>query len=40
MEGIVLEHCRTHILAGDIVTKPLGGNDLKKLGNLIYIVEE
>ena len=36
--NIILEHCRTHILAADVVTKPLGGTDLKKLSNLICII--
>jgi hypothetical protein len=38
--NIELEHCRTQIMAADMVTKPLGGTELKKLSELICIVDE
>jgi hypothetical protein len=38
--NISLEHCRTQVMAADMVTKPLAGTDLKKLSQLICIVDE
>jgi hypothetical protein len=40
MGNISLEHCRTHIMAADMVTKPLGGTELRKLSELICILDE
>jgi hypothetical protein len=37
---IELVHCRTQIMAADMLTKPLTGADLKKLIDLICIVDE
>jgi hypothetical protein len=36
---IVLAHCRTNIMAADMVTKPLTGSELKKLSELVFIVD-
>jgi hypothetical protein len=37
---IELVHCRTQVMAADMLTKPLNGNELKKLSNLVSIVDE
>jgi hypothetical protein len=34
---IILVHCRTHVMAADMVTKPLSGTELKKLSELVCI---
>jgi hypothetical protein len=36
---IELTHCRTNLMAADMLTKPLGGTDLKRLSDLIFIVD-
>jgi hypothetical protein len=36
---IELVHCRTNLMAADMLTKPLGGADLKKLSDLVFIVD-
>jgi hypothetical protein len=36
---IILDHCRTHIMVADMVTKPLTGSELKKLSELVFIVD-
>jgi hypothetical protein len=37
---IILQHCRTDIMVADMVTKPLTGTQLKKLSELVFIVDE
>jgi hypothetical protein len=37
---IELVHCRTQVMAADMLTKPLNGSDLKKLSELVSIVDE
>jgi Reverse transcriptase (RNA-dependent DNA polymerase) len=37
---IELVHCRTQVMAADMLTKPLTGSELKKLIDLISIVDE
>jgi hypothetical protein len=40
MGKIQLVHCRTQVMVADMLTKPLSGSDLKKLSNLICVVDE
>ena len=40
MGKIQLVHCRTQVMVADMLTKPLSGTDLKKLSNLIYVIDE
>jgi hypothetical protein len=37
---IELVHCRTQVMVADMLTKPLSGPELKKLSDLVYIVDE
>jgi hypothetical protein len=37
---IILSHCRTNIMVADMLTKPLGGTELKKLMDLVYITDD
>jgi hypothetical protein len=39
MGKVELIHCRTQVMVADMLTKPLGGTDLKKLSNLISVVD-
>jgi hypothetical protein len=36
---IELIHCRTNLMVADMLTKPLGGTDLKKLSDLVFMVD-
>ena len=36
---IELVHCRTQVMVADMLTKPLNESDLKKLSDLIFIVD-
>jgi hypothetical protein len=36
---IELVHCRTQVMVADMLTKPLTGSDLKKLSDLICIID-
>jgi hypothetical protein len=37
---IQLVHCRTNLMVADMLTKPLSGTELKKLMELVDIVDE
>jgi hypothetical protein len=36
---IKLVHCRTNVMVADMLTKPLNGSDLKRLSDLVSIVD-
>jgi hypothetical protein len=40
LKDIELVHCRTNVMVADMLTKPLSGSDLKKLSDLVFIVEK
>jgi hypothetical protein len=39
LKDIELVHCRTNIMVADMLTKPLSGSELKKLSDLVFIID-